>query len=152
VAKKAAKESKNIYWEDVKVGQDLPEKSRVIDTTLIVGGAIWASHDFMPVHHSRDFAQEKGAPDIFMNILTSNGLMASYLEQWAGPEAELKKMNIGLQVPNFPTPGNKMAMNSRITKKYKEGNEHLIELAISGDNSLGPHIVGTAVMALPTKG
>ena len=151
MAKKAAKGPKSVYWEDVEVKQDLPEKSRVIDTTLIVSGAIWASHDFMPVHHSRDFAQEKGAPDIFMNILTSNGLMATYLEQWAGPEAELKSMDIGLQVPNFPTPGNKMDMNARITKKYTEGQEHLIELDISGDNSMGPHIVGTAVMSLPTK-
>jgi len=146
-----AKPGKNVYWDDVEVAQDLPEKSRAIDTTLIVGGAIWASHDFMPVHHDRDFAQEKGAPDIFMNILTSNGLMASYLEQWAGPEAELRKMNIGLQVPNFPSPGNKMDMNARITKKYEEAGDHLIELAISGDNTLGPHIVGTAVMALPKK-
>ena len=78
--------------------------------------------------------------------------MASYLEQWAGPEAELRKMNIGLQVPNFPSPGNKMDMNARITKKYEEAGDHLIELAISGDNTLGPHIVGTAVMALPKKG
>lgn len=147
-----AQEIKNVYWEDVEVGQDLPEKSRAIDTTLIVSGAIWASHDFMPVHHDKDFAQEKGAPDIFMNILTSNGLMASYLEQWAGPEAELKKMNIGLQVPNFPTAGNKMDMNARITKKYEEAGDHLIELDIAGDNTLGPHIVGTVVMALPAKG
>ena len=142
----------NVYWEDVEVGQDLPQKSRDIDTTLIVSGAIWASHDFMPVHHSRDFAQEKGAPDIFMNILTSNGLMASYLEQWAGPEAELKRMQVGLQVPNFPTEGNKMDMNARITRKYEEAGNHLIELEISGDNNLGPHVVGSATMALPTKG
>ena len=145
-------EINNIYWEEVEVGQDLPQKSRDIDTTLIVAGAIWASHDFMPVHHSRDFAQEKGAPDIFMNILTSNGLMASYLEQWAGPEAELKRLQVGLQVPNFPTEGNKMEMNARITKKYEEGGNHLIDLAITGDNNLGPHVVGTATMALPAKG
>lgn len=145
-------EINNVYWEDVEVGQDLPQKSRDIDTTLIVSGAIWASHDFMPVHHSRDFAQEKGAPDIFMNILTSNGLMASYLEQWAGPEAELKRMQVGLQVPNFPTEGNKMDMNARIIKKYEEAGNHLIELEISGDNNLGPHVVGSATMALPTKG
>ena len=76
-----SREINNVYWEDVQVKQDLPEKSRVIDTTLIAMGATWATHDFMPVHHDRDFAQSKGAPDIFMNILTSNGLMMTYLEQ-----------------------------------------------------------------------
>ncbi len=148
-----AEEIKDIYWEDVKEKYDLPQKTRVIDTTIIAAGAMWASHDFMPVHHDRDFAQGKGAPDIFMNILTSNGILASYLEQWAGPAAKMKTMQISLQVPNFPEKdGNKMDMNARVTKKYEEGGEHLIELAFSGDNNLGPHIVGTAVMALPTKG
>ena len=145
-----AEKIKQVYWEDVKEKQDLPQKSRVIDTTIIVSGAMWASHDFMPVHHDRDFAQSKGAPDIFMNILTSNGLLASYLEQWAGPQAKMKKMRCSLQVPNFPH--DKMDMNARITKKYHQGKEHLIELSFAGDNQMGPHIAGTAVMSLPTRG
>ncbi len=147
-----AEEINNIYWEDVEEKQDLPQKSRAVDATLIAAGAMWASHDFMPVHHDRDFAQSKGAPDIFMNILTSNGLMASYMEQWAGPLAKMKKMSIGLQVPCFPTEGNKLDMSARIVKKYKEGDEYLIDLVFSGDNQLGPHIVGQAVMSLPPKG
>jgi len=140
----------HVYWEDVQVTQALPPKSRRIDTTLVAMGAVWASHDFMPVHHDRDFAQSKGAPDIFMNILTSNGLLASYLEQWAGPAARLKKMSISLQVPNFPN--DTLVMSAAVTKKYEEGRDHLIELTFSGDNKMGPHIVGTAVMALPTRG
>lgn len=144
------KEIQHVYWEDVEVKQDLPAKKRAVDTTLIACGAVWASHDFMPVHHDRDFAQSKGAPDIFMNILTSNGLMAAYLEQWAGPLAKLKKMSISLQVPNFPN--DTLAMNARVTKKYEEGGEHLIDLEFSGDNKMGPHIAGKAVMALPTRG
>ena len=143
-------EIKNICWEDVEVKQALPPQNREIDTTLIAMGAVWASHDFMPVHHDRDFAQTKGAPDIFMNILTSNGLLASYLEQWAGPAARLKKMSISLQIPNFPN--DTLAMSGTVTKKFEEGGDHLIEVQFSGDNKMGPHIVGTAVMALPTRG
>ena len=29
----------------------------------------------MPVHHDRDYAKQQGAPDMFMNILTTNGLL-----------------------------------------------------------------------------
>ena len=43
-----SREINNVFWEDVQVKQDLPEKSRVIDTTLIAMGATWATHDFMP--------------------------------------------------------------------------------------------------------
>ncbi len=145
-----SQEIKNVYWEDVEVKQDLPEKSRVIDTTLIAVGATWATHDFMPVHHDRDFAQSKGAPDIFMNILTSNGLMMTYLEQWAGPEAMVKDISIKLSVPNFPN--DQMDMNARITRKWEEDGEHLIEVVFSGDNQMGPHANGSAIISLPTRG
>ena len=53
-------------------------------------------------------------------------------------------------MPNFPN--DKMDMNARITKKYEEGGEHLIELSFNGDNQMGPHSNGTAIMSLPTRG
>ncbi len=145
-----SQDTQKTYWEDVEVKQSLPEKSRIVDTTLIAMGATWATHDFMPVHHDRDFAQSKGAPDIFMNILTTNGLLMTYLEQWAGPDATIKDMSIKLSVPNFPK--DKMDMNARITRKWKEGDAHLIEVAFSGDNQMGPHASGTAIISLPTRG
>ena len=145
-----AREIKNIYWEDVEENQALPETTRVIDYQLIAVGAIWATHDHMPVHHETAFAQQAGAPDIFMNILTSNGLAAVYLEQWAGPEARIKKMTAGLQVPNFPD--DEMVMNGKVIRKWEEGNEKLIEISYSGDNSMATHITGTAVMSLPVRG
>jgi acyl dehydratase len=139
-----------LYWEDVTEGQELPEQTRAIDVTLIVAGAIWASHDFMPVHHDPKFAQEKGAPDIFMNILTTNGLVGTYLGNWTGPEGELKKLAISLGVPNFP--GDTMRLNGKVTRKYREGDLHLVEVAVIGENQLGPHVTGTAVVALPSRG
>jgi acyl dehydratase len=140
----------SIYWEDIEEGQAVPDASRDIDATLIVSGAIWASHDFMPVHHDPKFAQEKGAPDIFMNILTTNGLVGAYLGNWAGPEAEIKKLRIDLSVPNFP--GDQMTLFGKVTRKYEEGGDFLIEVDIQGDNNMGPHVTGSAVMALPSKG
>jgi acyl dehydratase len=139
-----------LYWEDVKEGQELPEQTRDLDSTLIVSGAIWASHDFMPVHHDPKFAQEKGAPDIFMNILTTNGLVGTYLGNWTGPDGELKKLSISLAVPNFPD--DKLRMNGKVTKKYKDGGLNLVEVTVVGENKLGPHVTSSGVIALPSKG
>lgn len=145
-----AKNVKTLYWEDVTEGQDLPQQARDITTTLIVSGAIWASHDFMPVHHDPKFAQEKGAPNIFMNILTTNGLVGTYLGNWTGPEGELRKLSISLAVPNFP--GDRMTLNGQVTRKYQEGGAHLVEINVIGENQMGPHVTGSAVIALPTRG
>lgn len=145
-----AAEPKALYWEDVREGQELPEQKREIDVTLIVSGAIWASHDFMPVHHDPKFAQEKGAPNIFMNILTTNGLVGTYLGTWTGPESDLKKLDISLAVPNFPN--DELRLNGKVTRKWEEGGQRLVEVTVVGENRMGPHVTGSAVIALPSKG
>ena len=138
-----------ITFESVHAGQQLPRLDVPITASLIVAGAI-ATSDFSLVHHDKAHAQAAGTPDIFMNILTSNGLMMTYLEQWAGPQAMIKDISIKLSVPNFPR--DRMDMNARVTRKWQDKGEHLIEVAFSGDNQMGPHANGTAIISLPTRG
>ena len=59
----------------LEVGETLPEWSLPMTPTTIVSTAI-ATRDFQDVHHDRDVAQAAGSKDIFMNILTTNGLVA----------------------------------------------------------------------------
>lgn len=65
----------------VTLGEKLPPLKIDVTAGLIVGGAL-ASRDFTPVHHDKAAAQATGLPDIFMNILTSNGLMGRYVTDW----------------------------------------------------------------------
>ncbi|MBW8806453.1 MAG: acyl dehydratase, partial [Catenulisporales bacterium] len=84
-----------------KVGETLPELVIPITATRIVSGAI-ASRDYQDVHHDVSAAREKGSPDIFMNILTTNGLVGRFVTDWAGPQARVLKIAIRLGVPNYP--------------------------------------------------
>ena len=59
-------------------GQVIPEWSLPLTPTTIVSTAI-ATRDWQDVHHDRDIAQAAGSKDIFMNILTSNGLVERYV-------------------------------------------------------------------------
>ena len=74
---------------EVNVGDALPELAIPLTTSLIVSGAI-ASRDFTPVHHDKAAAQASGVPDVFMNILTTNGLVGRYVTDWAGPESMVR--------------------------------------------------------------
>ena len=65
----------------VEVGQQLPAWSLPMTPTTIVSTAI-ATRDWQDVHHDRDIAQAAGSKDIFMNILTSNGLVEKYVVDW----------------------------------------------------------------------
>ena len=78
-----------------------------------------------------------------MNILTSSGLVARYVTDWAGPEAVLGALRIRLGAPNYP--GDTMKITGAVTRK--ESGE--IEIGLKGSNRLGDHVVGTVVLALP---
>ena len=69
--------------------------------TTIVSTAI-ATRDWQDVHHDRDVAQAAGSKDIFMNILTTNGLVEKFVADWVGHDCELKGIAIRLGAPAHP--------------------------------------------------
>ena len=134
-----------LSFESINVGDKLPAKEIPITSSLIVGGAI-ASRDFTTVHHDKKAAQKAGLPDIFMNILTSNGLMSSYITNWAGPDSTTKKIDLKLGAPNLP------GFIMTITGEVKTKDEALgtIEVHVTGENNVwGMHMQGTVQIQLP---
>ena len=127
-------------------GDELPPFDLNVTSTVIVAGAI-ASRDFMPAHHDPAFARAQGAPDMFMNILTTNGYVARYVSDWAGPEAMLKSIRIRLGAPAVP--GKPLRFSGRVAAKSEEGNECVLELAVRAANDLGDHATGTVTLSLP---
>ena len=135
--------------DEVSVGDTLPELVLDITPTLIVSGAI-ASRDFQEVHHDRDLAQERGSRDIFMNILTSNGLVGRYVTDWAGPDAVLQRVSIRLGAPNYP--GDQMTLTGHIVAKEDHADAATVTVELRGENGLGDHVVGTVDLLLPRSG
>ena len=139
----------SLYWDDIQEGVELAADSREITRTTIVATAI-ASRDFQPVHHDHEAAQKEGAKDIFLNILSTGGFVGKYLTDWSGPEGTLKKVTIKLGATVFP--GDTLTAGGKVARKYKEEDEHLVDVEYHFSVAMGPHAWGTATMALPVKG
>jgi acyl dehydratase len=127
-------------------GEELPPFALRVTATRIVAGAI-ASRDFKPVHHDRDYARAPGAPDIFMNILTTNGYVSRYVTDWAGPEARLRAIAIRLGAPSVP--GTTLRFSGRVTGSRREGDERVVDVALRAANELGDHATGSVALTLP---
>src|SRR3979411_1361467 len=127
-----ANRTTTLKWADINVGDEVTGLEIAITTTLIVAGAI-ASRDFMPVHHDRDYANKQGSPNLFMNILTSNGYCVRFLTDWAGPEAMVKKLSIRLGAPCFPN--DPLRFTGSVTGKSEgSSGENFVEVAFNGSN------------------
>jgi acyl dehydratase len=124
------------------IGDTLPELVIPLTPTLIISTAI-ASRDYQDVHHDPALAKERGSPDIFMNILSTNGFVGRFITDWAGPDAVIKKVSIRLGVPNYP--GDTMTMKGTV-KSVEDG---VATVEVVGSNSLGDHVTGTVDVVVP---
>jgi acyl dehydratase len=131
---------------EVAVGDELPAFDLPVTSTVIVAGAI-ASRDFMPAHHDAAFAKAQGAPDMFMNILTTNGYVSRFVTDWAGPQARIRSIRIRLGAPAIP--GQPLRFSGQVAQTSQEGDECVIEVAVRAANDLGDHATGTVTLALP---
>ena len=127
---------------EVTLGEELPALEIPLTATVIIAGAI-ASRDYQDVHHDPGLAQERGSKDIFMNILTTNGLVGRYITDWAGPDAVIRGLSVKLGTPNVP--GDTMTFQGKVAALT--GDEAKIEVV--GKNSWGNHVTGTVRVVLP---
>lgn len=130
--------------DKVSVGDRLPLGPVPVTALLVVSTAL-ATRDFQPVHHDRDIAQGRGSKDIFMNILTTTGIVGRWIGDWAGDDVEFENIKIGLGVPNYV--GDLMVLSGSVTEILDGGRA---TVGFIGRNSLGAHVTGTADIVLPT--
>ncbi len=129
----------------VRTGAELPAWVLPVTPTLVVSTAV-ATRDFQDVHHDRDLAVERGSKDIFLNILTTTGLVQRYVTDWAGPRALVRGVSIRLGVPAYPY--DDLTFTGAVTETLDVDGEERFVVAVRGSNSLGDHVVGTVTIAL----
>jgi hypothetical protein len=132
-----------LTFEECAVGTVLPELALPLDRTLIVAAAI-ASQDFEDVHHDPGKAVERGTPDIFMSINSTNGFIDRYVTDVFGPTARIAKVSLRLGVPNFP--GDTMTFSGEVNTI--DGST--LGLSVVGRNSRGAHVTARVRLS-PTQ-
>ena len=133
-------------FAQVEIGEVLPPLTVAVTPSLIVAGAL-ASGDFEVVHHDVPAARARGTPDIFMNILTTNGYVQRFVNDWAGPGARIRAIRIRLGVPSFA--GEQLRFAGSVTAKRAEAGMQLLDVEVRGVNSLGEHVTATVSVELP---
>ena len=113
----------------------LPDRVIDVTPTFVIASAL-ATRDFQDVHHDRDRAVARGARDIFVNILTTTGLVQRYVSAWA-PDAVIRAVSIRLGVPCHA--GDTLTLSGQVAAA--DGDEQVV--AVTGRCGLGDHVTGT---------
>ncbi|MDB5731627.1 MAG: acyl dehydratase [Variovorax sp.] len=131
-------------FDEVQTGEALALLTVPITVALVAGGAI-ATRDYFPGHHDPEAARALGSQHIFMNILTTNGLVQRFIDGWSGPEGRMCDLKIKLGAPNYP--GDSMTLSGAVTDKRDA--DRTVEITLKGTNSMGNHVTGTVRVRLP---
>jgi hypothetical protein len=105
----------------------------------------------------------RGSKDIFVNILTTTGLVQRYVTDWAGPQALVRAVAIRLGAPCYA--GDTLTFSGRVVRAgaaeaagggdgvggaEPDGGRELV-VQVTGRCSLGDHVTGT-VRIVPAGG
>ena len=100
--------------EAVKPGLVLPELAIDVTATTVVLGAL-ASRDWRPMHHDKDFAQQRnGVRDIFLNTPNLAAWYERYVSDWTGPTGRLGRMKFRMRDSIFP--GDRMVFRGSVER------------------------------------
>jgi acyl dehydratase len=124
----------------------LPPLVVKISPTLIIAGAL-ASQDFQDVHHDYQIIRRRGHPYIFMNMMTTSGLLGRYLTDWTGADAVIRGHELQLGRPNYA--GDTMRLTGAVRSAELVENRGLVTVDIVGTNSLGKHTESSIIAELP---
>jgi uncharacterized OB-fold protein len=117
----------------------LPDRVIDVTPTFVISSAL-ATRDFYEVHHDRDLAVRRGSKDIFINILTTTGLVERYVSAWA-PDAAVRAVSIRLGVPCYA--GDTLTLGGQVIEEADD--EQVIQVV--GRCGLGDHVTATVRIA-----
>lgn len=112
---------------------DLPVWELPITPTLVVSTAL-ATRDFQDVHHDRDRSIGHGSKDIFVNILSTTGLVQRYVTDWAGPQTQILSCALRLGAPAHPYDA------LRFTGNIVSETDGVATIDVTGMVSIGTHV------------
>ncbi len=138
-----------LLYEDVDVDTEITPLVKNPTTQQLVRWA-GASGDFYQIHYDKDFALGNNLPGVLVHGPLKSAWLGQMLGDWVGESGFVKTYNCSHRVMDLA--GEPITCKGRVTSKYIDGNDHLVECDIWIENSRGEKTApGTAVVVLPSR-
>jgi acyl dehydratase len=138
-----------VYFEDVKVGDELPPLVKGPIQQIQLTRYAGASGDFNPIHQDDEFAKAAGMGGVFAHGMLSMGFVAQSVTEWSGAGSVRK---IGVRFTGLVRLKDTVTCRGRVLETSSKNGVGLVELELWAENQKGEKVVtGKATVALPTR-
>lgn len=139
-----------IYFDDVKVGDELPPLVKGPIQQIQLTRYAGASGDFNPIHQDEEFAKAAGMGGVFAHGMLSMGFVAQVVTDWAGAGTVRK---LGVRFAGLVRLKDMVTCRGRVLDTFSKDDVHLVEVEVWAENQRGERVVtGKATVALPARG
>jgi hypothetical protein len=132
---------------ELQPGAELARLDIPIGVSDIVAMSI-ATRDFHPVHHDTAVARALGHPGLFINIMTTSGLIERFVRARCPEGATLRSLKLKLGVPHHAD--NVLSLSGTVEKAGAANGVHWAELSITAGNPLGRHAAALVRVEWPS--
>jgi acyl dehydratase len=138
-----------VYFDDVKVGDELPVLVKGPIQQIQLTRYAGASGDFNPIHQDDEFARAAGMGGVFAHGMLSMGFVGQLVTDWAGAAAVRK---LGVRFAAIVRLKDTITCRGRVLGRRSADDVHLIDLEVWAENQRGEKVVtGKATVTLPTR-
>lgn len=141
--KKAEKEV--TLYKDIEIGSEIPPSSERMNQIRLVMycGATW---DFARNHYDLEFIRRMGFDKQVIDPQMYGAFFTKMLANWATPSGRLKKLKMSYRSPGYV--GDTLTLRAKVTKKYIQDTEKLINCDLLLENQNKDHLVEGAAVIL----
>jgi len=150
---------KQICFEDIEVGTELPPVAKVATTQMLVRFA-GAGGDFNPLHYEDTFAKNQGVGTPIVHGQLKRAWLGHLVTGWIGDVGFLKKLSCQFRAVDYPRKmkdisipdeGETWLCKGKVTKKYVKDGQNIVECDIWVENGKGEKTTtGAATVILPS--
>jgi acyl dehydratase len=138
-----------VYFDDVKVGDELPPLVKGPIQQIQLTRYAGASGDFNPIHQDDEFARAAGMGGVFAHGMLSMGFVGQLVTDWAGA-GQVRKL--GVRFAGLVRLKDTITCRGRVLARSSKDDVNLVDLEVWAENDKGDKVLtGKATVALPTR-
>lgn len=141
---------KQLFWDDVQEGQEIPSFTRTVGY-MELNRFAGANDEYVPIHMDPDYAKNVAKlPDVIVMGNLKLAYIANALTEWAGDDGWIEKLSVDYR--KMDTVNTMIHAKGKVTKKYERDGKHLVDLDVWIENEHGETTTpGKAMLSLPSR-
>ena len=142
--------ARQLYFEGVKVGDELPPLVKPPVDRLQIARYVGAAQDWNPLYIDEPHAKNAGFPSALAPGMIAMGFLSELVVEWVRG-ARLRKFQA--RFVKIVWPGDVLTARGRVVdRRFEPGGRYAIDVEVWAENQRGEKVVtGRATVALPSR-